>query len=122
MTKLLLDENFPAPAARRLGAAGLDVLSIRDACPGWVDEEVLALAVAERRWIVTFDRDYGDLVFKLSLPPPPAIVLLREPHYGPAEPADWVLSLLAQPDIYVGRFVVFTRDKVRVRAMLKAAM
>lgn len=120
MTKLLLDENFPAPAARRLGASGLDVLAIRDACPGWVDEAVLALAVAEQRWIVTFDRDYGDLVFKLSLPAPPAIVLLRESHYYPAEPADWVLSLLAQADIYVGRFVVFTRERVRVRAMLKA--
>jgi predicted nuclease of predicted toxin-antitoxin system len=120
MVKLLLDENFPAPAARRLGEYGVDVLAIRDACPGWLDEAVLALAVAEQRWIITFDRDYGDLVFKMSLPPPPAIVLLREPHYRPAEPADWVLSLLVQPDIYLGRFVVFTRDKVRVRAMLKA--
>ncbi|WP_301101834.1 DUF5615 family PIN-like protein [Propionivibrio sp.] len=120
MTKLLLDENFPAPAARLLGASGLDMLAIRDACPGWLDNDVLALAVAEQRWIITFDRDYGDLVFKLNLPPPPAIVLLREPHYQPAEPADWVLSLLAQPEIHLGRFVVFTRDKVRVRAMLKA--
>ena len=120
MIKLLLDENFPEPAARRLDASGLNVLAVRDACPGWVDEEVMALAVDEQRWIITFDRDYGDLVFKQSLPAPPAIVLLRESHYRPAEPADWVLSLLAQPDIYVGRFVVFTRDKVRVRAMLKA--
>ena len=120
MTKLLLDENFPEPAARRLDASGLNVLAVRDACPGWVDEEVMALAVDEQRWIITFDRDYGDLVFKQSLPAPPAIVLLRESHYRPAEPADWVLALLAQPDIYVGRFVVFTRDKVRVRAMLKA--
>lgn len=120
MTKLLLDENFPEPAARRLDASGLNVLAVRDACPGWVDEEVMALAVDEQRWIITFDRDYGDLVFKQSLPAPPAIVLLRESHYRPAEPADWVLSLLAQPDFYVGRFVVFTRDKVRVRAMLKA--
>jgi predicted nuclease of predicted toxin-antitoxin system len=119
MSKLLLDENFPAPAARRLSASGLDVLAIRDACPGWVDEDVLALAVTEQRWIITFDRDYGDLVFKLNLPAPPAIVLLREAHYRPDEPAEWVLSLLAQPDNYVGRFVVFTRDKVRVRAMLK---
>ncbi|MBI4741635.1 MAG: DUF5615 family PIN-like protein [Betaproteobacteria bacterium] len=120
MAKLLLDENFPAPAARLLGVSGLDVLAVRDACPGWVDEEVLALAVAEQRWIITFDRDYGDLVFKMNFTPPPAIVLLREPHYRPAEPANWVLSLLVQPEIYLGRFVVFTRDKVRARPMLKA--
>lgn len=120
MTRLLLDENFPAPAARILEMHGLNLLAIRDACPGWRDEEVLALAVTEQRWIITFDRGYGDLVFKANLAPPPAIVLLREPHYRPAEPADWVLSLLAEPATYVGRFVVFTRDKVRTRAMLKA--
>ena len=116
----MLPRPTPEPAARRLDASGLNVLAVRDACPGWVDGEVMALAVDEQRWIITFDRDYGDLVFKQSLPAPPAIVLLRESHYRPAEPADWVLSLLAQPDIYVVRFVVFTRDKVRVRAMLKA--
>lgn len=31
MTRLLLDENFPAPAARRLAASDVDVLAIRDA-------------------------------------------------------------------------------------------
>ncbi|MBK8399524.1 DUF5615 family PIN-like protein [Propionivibrio sp.] len=120
MIKLLLDENFPAPAGHCLEASGLNVLAVSDACPGWKDEEVLSLAVAEQRWIITIDRDYGGLVFHKSLPAPPAIVLLRESHYRPTEPADWVLSLLAQPDVYFGRFVVFTRDKVRVRAMLKA--
>lgn len=62
------------------------MLAVRDACPGWVDGESMSIAVNEQRWIITFDRDYGDLVFKQSLPAPPAIVLLRESHYRPAEP------------------------------------
>ena len=68
MIKLLLDENFPVPAAHRLGEAGLNVLAIRETGPAWPEEVVLALAVAEQRRIVTFDRNYGDLVFKMNLP------------------------------------------------------
>lgn len=119
MTKLLLDENFPAPAARLLRDAGLDVVFVREDCPGCADEEVLARAVAEQRWIITFDLDFGDLVFQRRLPAPPAIVLLREPHYRPEDPADWVLALLAEPEVYVGRLVVFSCDKVRTRALLQ---
>lgn len=119
MTRLLLDENFPAPSVKRLQEHGLDVVAIREACPGWPDERVLALAVEERRWIVTFDRDYGDLVFHQGLASPPAIVLLRESHYRPTEPAEWVLSLLDAPEEYAGRFVVHTRERVRTRPLLQ---
>lgn len=119
MTRLLLDENFPAPSVKRLRERGLDVVAIREACPGWSDTRVLALAVAEQRWIVTFDRDYGDLVFHQGLASPPAIVLLRESHYRPTEPAEWVLSLLDMPEEYAGRFVVHTRERIRTRPLLQ---
>lgn len=82
MIGLLRDENFPAPSVRRLQEHGLDVVAIREACPSWPDESVLARAVEECRWIVTFDRDFGDLVFHKGLPSPPTIVLLRESHYS----------------------------------------
>lgn len=119
MTRLLLDENFPAPSVKRLQEYGLDVVAIREACPGWPDERVLARAVLEQRWIVTFDRDYGDLVFHQGLPSPPAIVLLRESHYRPSEPAEWVLDLLAAPEEYMGRFIVHTRERIRIRPLLQ---
>ncbi len=117
--KLLWNEKYPVPSVRRLEAYGLEVLAIREACPGWKDEQVLARAVEEGRWIVTFDSDYGDLVFHQGLPPPPAIVLLRESHYRPAEPAEWVLEFVNTPLEYSGRFVVFTRDRVLSRPLLR---
>ena len=120
MIGVLLDENFPAPAARRLRKAGHDVVEGAVACQGWPDERVLARAVAEDRWLITFDRDYGDLVFKRRLPAPPAIVLIRERHYRPAEPADWLLPLLDAAEQHAGRFLVVTRDKVRWRALLQS--
>lgn len=120
MTRLLLDANFPAPAARRLRDAGHDVVEGSRECVSWPDERVLARAVAEARWLVTFDRDYGDLVFKQFLPAPPVIVLLRETSYRPAEPADWLVPLLETPDEQTGKFLVVSRDKVRWRALLQS--
>jgi len=68
---------------------------------------------------VTFDRDYGELVFSRRLPPPPAIILLRETHYRPSEPAEWLAALLLTPQRFDGQFVVFSRRAVRSRPLLQ---
>jgi predicted nuclease of predicted toxin-antitoxin system len=70
---LLANENFPVPAVRKLRAAGIDVVAVADAMPAASDAEVLAFARQQGRWIVTFDRDYGELVFKDGLPAPQAV-------------------------------------------------
>ena len=117
--RLLLNENFPAPSTGILRAHEVDALSIAEAIQGASDDEVLRIAVAEGRWIVTFDRDYGELIFRRGAAPPPAVVLLRVRHYAPQEPADWVLELLRTPEDLVDQFVVFTRDGIRKRLMLR---
>lgn len=70
---LLADENFPAPSIVWLRNRGFDVLSIRDSYPSLDDVSILALAAGQGRWILTFDRDYGELIFKRRLPAPPSI-------------------------------------------------
>ncbi|HYN60726.1 MAG TPA: type I-E CRISPR-associated endoribonuclease Cas2 [Rubrivivax sp.] len=77
MTRLLLDENFPAGAARGLEAAGHEVALVARVAPGLDDRGVLALARGEARVLITFDADFGDLVFQRGELPPPAIVYLR---------------------------------------------
>lgn len=116
---LLVNENFPAPSTAALRAAGCDVLAIADAHASLPDPEVLALACAQNRWLITFDRDYGELLFGRQLPAPPAVILIREPHYRSREPAQWLLPLLAQPENIVGSFVVLTRDSLRRRPLLR---
>ena len=119
MPSLLVNENFPAPATKVLRAAGVDVKSVIEFAAGIADEVVLAMACAEQRWLVTFDSDYGELLFARRLPAPPALVLLREPHYQPSEPASWLLPLLASPAEIEGWFCVLRRDGLRKRPLLR---
>jgi predicted nuclease of predicted toxin-antitoxin system len=65
---LLANENFPLDAVEALRTAGHDVLWIRTESPGIADTEVLARAVAERRVLITFDKDFGELAFRSKLP------------------------------------------------------
>ena len=115
---ILLNENFPAPSTRRLREAGFDLFSIAERCASLKDVEVLAIAVNEKRWLITFDRDYGELLFARRFPPPPAVILLRVPSYRPEEPADWVINLTKQQQECLGRFTVFDGETIRSRPLL----
>ena len=86
----LANENFPAPSVAVMRAAGHDVLSIAESHAGDDDADVLALARKEGRWLVTFDRDYGELLFARNHEPPPAVILLRVSTYRSDEPAAWL--------------------------------
>jgi len=112
---LLANENFPVPAIRKLRAAGVDVMAVGEIMPSAGDHEVLALACREGRWIVTFDRDYGELVFKKGLPPPPAILYFRQEPYPPDRPADLALAMLSEPQLAQGFMVVLSERGVRRR-------
>lgn len=122
MTPLLLvNENFPAPSTRALRSAGLDVLAIAEEHAGMIDRDVFALARSEGRWLLTFDTDYAELVFRNRLPAPPAVVLLRESHYRPSEPAEWILRIVVSPSAVEGCFCVLSRSRLRKRSLLAPA-
>ena len=111
--RLLANENFPLPAIRKLREAGIDVLSVAESMPAASDAEVLAQARQTGRWIVTFDRDYGELVFKDALPSPPAILYFRQEPYPPERPADFVVAILSDPALAEGYMLVISERGVR---------
>jgi predicted nuclease of predicted toxin-antitoxin system len=115
--RLLANENFPRPALLALRAAGVDVESVSERMPPASDADVLAHATAAKRWLVTFDRDYGELVFARKAPSPPAIVYLRQGAYPPAWPAEAVLAALGRPDFVEGHLVVIAGRSVRRRVL-----
>lgn len=113
----LLNENFPQPSVKRLRALAWDIVTIVEAAAGIEDESVMAHARAESRWLATFDRDYGELVFKRRLSAPPLILLLRVPSYRPEEPADWLVRLQADRQFHQGYFHTFDGRTIRRRRL-----
>lgn len=77
--KLLANENIPAALTRSLRAAGHDVNWVSEISPGITDTQVIELAIQQDRILVTFDKDFGELAFRRSLPATCGIILLRLP-------------------------------------------
>ena len=115
--RLLANKNFPRPALLALRAAGVDVESVGERMPSASDADVLAYAAANGLWLVTFDRDHGELIFARKAPAPPAILYLRQGAYPPAWPAEAVLAALEQADFVAGHLDVIAGQSVRRRAL-----
>ncbi|WP_113888926.1 DUF5615 family PIN-like protein [Roseiarcus fermentans] len=60
MTRFLADENVSRLVIERISATGHDVVSVATTSPGASDSDLLALAIAENRILVTEDRDFGE--------------------------------------------------------------
>lgn len=117
MPALLVNENFPQPALRRLREAGVSVDSVEELMQGAADIDVMAYARDRALWLVTFDRDYGELVFARGVLAPPTIIYIRQEPFPPTRPAELLLALLAQSDEITGMFVTVSERSTRKRTL-----
>jgi hypothetical protein len=69
------------------------------------------------RLLVTFDRDYGELVFARAVAAPPSIVFVRQQPRKAEEFAVDVLALMDRPDFAQGHLVVMAERRMRRRAL-----
>ncbi len=67
MSMFLADENIPVETVGILRQKGVDIISIAEVSPGLSDREILDLASKQGRIIITFDVDFGRLVFREKL-------------------------------------------------------
>jgi predicted nuclease of predicted toxin-antitoxin system len=73
----LANENFPRPSILLLRNNGLIIESIQESSLGISDDEVMITAVKKNLIILTFDSDYGELIYKYAADNPPAVILGR---------------------------------------------
>lgn len=111
--RFLADENMPAQAVRALRESGLDVSWIRDDAPGLSDEGVLTRSQGEKRVLLTFDKDFGELARRRGLPATCGVVLLRIQTRNPAEAAEQVLRILTSRQDWPGYFSVVSATGIR---------
>jgi predicted nuclease of predicted toxin-antitoxin system len=97
-----------------LTSQGHDVLSASETDPRATDEELLALAMEERRVLVTEDKDFGELVFVRRLPHP---CIVRFVDMAVSEKVMAMGELIEQhPDLLSERaLIVVTKRRVRIR-------
>jgi predicted nuclease of predicted toxin-antitoxin system len=112
--KFVADENFPRDALWLLRQSGFGVASIAETNPGLPDIEVLALASAEGRTLLTFDKDFGDLAFRQGLLASCGVILFRTGSLSPMETAVIALATLNSGVAWAGHFCVVSDRKIRV--------
>jgi predicted nuclease of predicted toxin-antitoxin system len=118
--RFLANENFPIASVRELREQGHDVTAVLEVEAGAKDPIVLGHAARERRILLTFDRDYGELIYRRHLPPPQGLVYLRFVPVTPQEPAEVVSALLQIEGLQLeGRYTVVDRQRVRQRPLPK---
>ena len=114
--KLLANENFPLKSARILNERGFDVKIVGVECPGITDREVMEIAIQEARTILTFDRHYGELIFRHGYSPPCGVIYLRWRKFNPEDPGRYLAELLAGTEIdFSYSLTVIDEDTIRQR-------
>ncbi len=114
--RFLVDECTGPLLARRLRDLNHDVLSIYEEHRGLDDGEILKMAEAENRIIVTNDKDFGEMIFREGKPHK-GVILLRlkdERTANKIRKIEWLLELHAER--IPGNFVVATETTVRIVA------
>ncbi len=113
----LANENVPSASVLRLRASGEDVAYVVEDTRAIADTDVLEWARREQRIILTFDRDYGELIYRRRLPAPSGVVYFRVPPVDPGDAASRVLELIAAGYALEGLYSVVDQRQVRQRQL-----
>jgi predicted nuclease of predicted toxin-antitoxin system len=111
------NENIPEDCVVWLRQAGHDVTWIREIAPGSIDTEVLARALTENRLLITFDKDFGELVFRRGAKASHGIILFRMTLPSPSIIARRMVTVLASRDDWAGHFSVVDDFNIRMRRL-----
>ena len=114
--KFLANENVATASVALLRKTGFDVCHVAEDCPGGQDADILELARRRDRIVITFDRDYGELVFKLNKPRPVGVIYLRFDPLWPTEAGEILAGLIGDVPLE-HYFTVVERNRLRQRPL-----
>lgn len=115
--RLLADECCDAGMVEALRADGHDVLYAVEIMQGATDDQILETAFEQHRLLVTEDKDFGELVYRMRLPAR-GIVLIRFDVSQRGLKTHRIQELLEQhgPRL-INAFAVLEADKIRIRSL-----
>ncbi len=118
--RFLIDQCLSADFASALTAAGHDVTHLRDlGMQRAKDPDVLDLARAEQRVLVSADTDFGTLLVRIGATRPSVILFRRTSGRRPSDQAALLLANLVQitDALEVGSIAVLEETRLRVRRL-----
>ncbi len=112
--KILADENIEHEFIEALREADFDILSVREDYVGITDDEVLQVAEAENAVILTYDKDFGELVFRYSLKSR-GVILLRLSNLNLTEKVEKTITVIREHEAELeNAFTVVSEKLVRI--------
>lgn len=117
---LLVDENVEREIVDRLRVDGHDTVYVAELSPSITDDEVLDEANTRAALLVTADKDFGELVYRLGRIHT-GVVLTRLAGLPPSAKAEAVAGVLRDRAAeLVGAFSVISPGAVRIRRSFPA--
>jgi predicted nuclease of predicted toxin-antitoxin system len=116
--RFIVDESTGAAVVQYLREQGHDVLAVAEVMPQADDKDILERAAMDSRVLITNDKDFGELVFRLDLTSV-GVILLRLRDESSANRVETVRFVLERfGDRLINHFIVVTERTVRIRPLL----
>lgn len=114
--KFLADENFPFDSISLLSANEYEIRKAAINFQGKPDNFILKEASLADEIILTFDKDFGELIFKTLMKNCSGVILFRLEHYLPVTPGEMLLKFLQEKQIdFKNNLTVIDENKIRQR-------
>jgi len=115
---IIADESVDFAIIRTLRVAGFTILAIAEEHPGWADDQVLEMAYSQKAFLITEDKDFGELSYRFKKPSY-GILLIRLIEETSEVKAALVLEILQSKfDQLWNAFSVLESAKLRIRPLL----
>lgn len=113
--KFLADEGVDISIVRKLREVGFDVFYVIEEIRSLNDDELLQIAYSENRILITRDKDFGELVYRLNKLHT-GVILIRLEGYRTYERSEITCSVILQHQAELKEaFTVIQPNAVRIR-------
>ena len=112
---LLVDEGVDKPIVDALRLAGFNVVYILETNKGAEDNLILALANTQKRLLLTRDKDFGELVFRLKQTHYGVILIRLEGYSAILKAQITVNAIMKYKEALISAFTVIQPNAIRIR-------
>ena len=117
MNRFLVDESCGIKLYQSLLENNYDVESVTNVMPRALDIEILDYADKENRILITNDKDFGELVFRLKMPSF-GVIFLRLRKNIPKYRIKYTLHVIKQfSEKLAHNFIIVSERKIRIRSL-----